>query len=498
MTFNFSFFLYFIFTSTISARMHEYKGLYCYHDILNFAQSSESCEFDITDMRIKMQGNSATCSDKCMLLSTDLHIYQSFNFRVTNISVTLHINRVKYTFNLESHHCSEKEINEMRLDIACGSPIRSGESFNACTKEVACLDDRAECQYLTNGGQGRCVCKDDSMLIKSHVCNCKEGKIRYKDTCLDGKRRLGESCSLSIQCSGSENAGKCKNSELFGNFIQEKSCQCDDNFLPVLGLCLPGNLSVGNECYLSPQCSSTRHADRCVDGYCHCQEGFLLKEQRCLPGTLLLGDSCEFNEQCSGTKNAGSCKYAGSVNFTVSKQCNCDEGYSNFRGDCLPGNLSVGQECFRSPQCTNADPAVRCVDGHCLCMEGYQMRERKCVDDPNKENAKKQKVVFKKIWKRSNRYRNTPILQNGSNLALQNVLYKHSERAVCVGESQIQIQKIRENSEYNNDPYSCIEETYNHLNDNTDLTPNNELYDFAGHIEIDKSEDTYSLAKGND
>ncbi|XP_062583177.1 tenascin-like [Saccostrea cucullata] len=171
----------------------------------------------------------------------------------------------------------------------------------------------------------------------------------------------------------------------------KKSCQCDDNFLPVLGLCLPGNLSVGNECYLSSQCSSTRHADRCVDGYCHCQEGFLLKEQKCLPGTLLLGESCEFNEQCSGTKNAGSCKYAGSVNFTVSKQCNCDEGYSNFRGDCLPGNLSVGQECFRSPQCTNADPAVRCVDGHCLCMDGYQMRGRKCVDDTNKENTKKQK-----------------------------------------------------------------------------------------------------------
>ncbi|XP_062616835.1 uncharacterized protein LOC134278548 [Saccostrea cucullata] len=402
-----------------------------------------------------------------MLLSTDLHIYQSFYFRVTNISVTLHVKSEKYTFNLESQHCSEKEINEMRLDIVCGSPIRPGESFNACTKEVACLDDRAVCQILTDDGQGRYVCKDHSMLIKGHVCDCKEGQIRYKETCLDG------------------------------------------------------NLSVGNECYLSSQCSSTKHANRCVDGYCVCQNGFLLKKQRCLPGTLLLGESCDFDEQCSGTKNAGNCKYTGGANFTTSKQCDCDDGFSNFRGDCLPGNLSVGQVCFRSSQCTHADPAARCVDGHRLCMKEYQIRGRTCVEDTNKENARTQKVedisiiagiigyflglassicasvVFKKIWKRSikTRYRNTPIQQNGSNLALQNVLYKHSESAVCVGESLIQIQGIRKKSDYNNDPYSSIEETYNHLNDNTDLMPTNEVYDFAGHIETDQSEDTYSLAK---
>ncbi|XP_061187184.1 tenascin-like [Saccostrea echinata] len=523
------------------------------------------------DIGIKRQGNSSTCSDKCLLLSTDLHIYQSFYFKVTNISVTFHIKSDKYTFTLETHRCSGHEINEMRLDIVCGSPIRSGESFIACTKDVACLDDRAECQFLTDGGQGHCVCKDRSMFIKGQVCDCREGKIRYKDTCFDGhkglhesctidaqciategagrcrlnemkktcqcskeyilidgkcrkpnkglnmtctvseqcnatrgaglctfngknkvclcsknyelvngtclkgKRLLGESCSFSEQCSGTKNAGNCKYSVSSRTFNREKKCHCDDNFLQVLGQCLSGNLSVGHKCYLSSQCSSTKHADRCVDGYCLCQDGYLLKEQKCLSGSKLLGESCDIDEQCTGTKNAGTCKYTGGLDYTASKKCHCYDGFSTFSGDCLQGNLSVCQECFRSSQCSVADPAARCVDGLCLCIEGYLMRGRECVQGSKNLG-----------------HSNTPFMQTESNLALQN-MYDHSKSVV--GESSSQIPAIRKEIEFNDYPYSSIEQTYNHLNDNTDLTPMNKVYDLARHTENDQRGDTYTLAK---
>ena len=43
---------------------------------------------------------------------------------------------------------------------------------------------------------------------------------------------------------------------------------------------------LGQSCKISSQCTGTENAGICLDGICFCQDGFVLHRLQCLPGTF--------------------------------------------------------------------------------------------------------------------------------------------------------------------------------------------------------------------
>ncbi|XP_055999291.1 prion-like-(Q/N-rich) domain-bearing protein 25 isoform X1 [Ostrea edulis] len=189
---------------------------------------------------------------------------------------------------------------------------------------------------------------------KNRICHCEKGFKVIGGTCLPVGMFLNESCSHDRQCTGTVNAGRCQqNNQSLGGGV----CSCDVGFFQEGSSCLQGNRRLFQSCESHRQCTETFGARECkfIAGIqmCHCQDNHTVVRDVCVKAGSVIGESCTIDNECTGTKNGGRCVYS-KDNGTEFQTCACDEGFMTNGSFCLPVNKTLFETCEVDGQCNGS------------------------------------------------------------------------------------------------------------------------------------------------
>ncbi|XP_056008284.1 nidogen-like isoform X2 [Ostrea edulis] len=334
-------------------------------------------------------------------------------FNVYGIQYTARIGNVK------TNNCSQKDIENVRVNLICGWESGSWDTCykgkkcrqnyevckdffddweRLCTRAAsvgeACYDER-DCIGTVNATRYRKKihesCRTDKQCTgtpkavkcryveeyQDNVCACSGGLDWVNGDCIKPKRKLLEFCNEEEQC---DSDFQCKR-------IGERNvCSCQEGFEIFNGKCLQVDVSLGDDCEDDRQCTSIECA-KCVynetigNHSCACEEKCIQNGSRCLLSNRRLYESCEVSKQCRGTLNAKECRYVEGI-----KLCHCPDGYAVFGGICLEGGVSLRGICIMSEQCTGTQNAGTCLyyneerENVCSCDQGFFEEGEKCLE----------------------------------------------------------------------------------------------------------------------
>ncbi|VVD02955.1 unnamed protein product, partial [Leptidea sinapis] len=217
----------------------------------------------------------------------------------------------------------------------------------------SCVIDEA-CH--TFGVAARCGQPQDPWQMRN--CECIP-----EDSVWDAERNLcrlfaelGESCQLSQECTGTDNA-VCTNG----------TCSCSEGYQQIGDTCAP---VIGGACLVNKDCAIANTV--CKNGTtgrtCQCEDEFVAYEDICWEVANGFEANCTVSAQCT--------ERLGKSSACVSSQCVCTHGNHHRDGSCWPVT-ELFSPCSRTSQCYLADLTDRtvCRNGLCQCDFDYPFSE---------------------------------------------------------------------------------------------------------------------------
>ncbi|XP_055999281.1 prion-like-(Q/N-rich) domain-bearing protein 25 isoform X4 [Ostrea edulis] len=243
----------------------------------------------------------------------------------------------------------------------------------------SCSHDR-QCTGTANAGR----CQQKKHIPDRSVCSCNPGFFQNGSNCLQGSRRLFQSCESHKQCTGSYGARECK------VIAGIQMCHCPDNHTVIRDVCIKVGSVIGESCTMHEECTGTKNGGRCVysegngtkSQTCACNEGFLKNASFCLPVNKKLFETCEVNDQCNGTLGLGICRTVGDR-----KVCVCGSQYIENMASltCHKVGKDIFETCTLNAQCTRTKNADVCKyktetqANSCACRDGFEWVNASCV-----------------------------------------------------------------------------------------------------------------------
>ncbi|XP_055998921.1 prion-like-(Q/N-rich) domain-bearing protein 25 [Ostrea edulis] len=252
--------------------------------------------------------------------------------------------------NTEREFCRKlfEDENEKGLCIA------RRNLFESCDKDMQCTQT-TKCENRT--------------------CHCKKGFKVIGGKCLPVGMSLNESCSHDRQCTGTANAGRCQqNKQSRGGGV----CSCNPGFFQEDWNCLQGSRRLFQSCEFHRQCTGTYGARECkvIAGIkmCHCPDNHTVVQDVCIKVGSVIGETCIINEECTGTQNGGRCVFS---EATRTQTCACNDDYLTNGSYCLPVNKTLFETCEVDDQCnrTLGLGICRTVGDRKVCVCGPQYIE---------------------------------------------------------------------------------------------------------------------------
>ncbi|XP_065937241.1 uncharacterized protein [Magallana gigas] len=98
---------------------------------------------------------------------------------------------------------------------------------------------------------------------------------------------------------------------------------------------------------------------------CHCFTGYFMYYGHCIKDNVLEAGRCVLDTQCREIENTPSNRRC------VNGRCVCKEGYAMVNHACHEANLSLNTSCIFNDQCSGS-PYASCLGEKCSCIEGYE------------------------------------------------------------------------------------------------------------------------------
>ncbi|XP_048741598.2 prion-like-(Q/N-rich) domain-bearing protein 25 isoform X2 [Ostrea edulis] len=312
--------------------------------------------------------------------------------------------------NTEREFCRKlfEDENEKGLCIARRNLFESCDKDVQCTQTTKCENRTCHCKkgFKVIGGKclpvgmslnescshdGQCTgtvnagrCQQNKQSRGGGVCSCDPGFFQEGSNCLQGNRRLFQSCESQRQCTGTHGAGVCK------VIAGIQMCHCPDNHTVVKGVCMKVGSVIGDTCIINEECTGTQNGGRCIysedDGTrtqtCACNDDFLTNGSYCLPVNKKLFETCEVDDQCNGTLGLGICRTVGDR-----KVCVCGPQYIADMASltCHKVGRQLLESCEYGLQCNGTTNATVCgLFGNrslCFCNKGIVESNGKCTEE---------------------------------------------------------------------------------------------------------------------
>lgn len=231
-----------------------------------------------------------------------------------------------------------------------------------------CADTEDLCQDVDCGLYGVCGIKDGEA-----TCVCEDGFISVGTSCVTDPCRQNP-CAFGT-CVPLNDKPTCRCDNGYAGLLCDK---CAQGYLPVNGVCLPGDACESDPCYFGvcisvdgkPVCS-------CDQGYTgelcdQCAEGYIQDGLNCVDGAVCNPNPCPTEND---DPHRNTCVVEGHTAL-----CVCDEGYEFIGDSCIDKNFNP---CEPNP-CTETNRTVCQANGInavCLCDDGYFLLDDKCVDN---------------------------------------------------------------------------------------------------------------------
>ncbi|XP_050677281.1 prion-like-(Q/N-rich) domain-bearing protein 25 [Leptidea sinapis] len=250
----------------------------------------------------------------------------------------------------------------------CGQPQDPWQMRNCeCIPEDSVWDaERNLCRLFAGVGE---TCTMDSDCLAGEIeiqcveddqgvgyCRCPPHLTEYEGLCLTSGLKLGESCQLSQECTGTDNA-VCTNG----------TCSCSEGYQQIGDTCAP---VIGGACLVNEDCAIANTV--CKNGTtgrtCQCEDEFVAYEDICWEVANGFEANCTVSAQCT--------ERLGKSSACVSSQCVCTHGNHHRDGSCWPVT-ELFSPCSRTSQCYLADLTDRtvCRNGLCQCDFDYPFSE---------------------------------------------------------------------------------------------------------------------------
>ncbi|MBO4349447.1 MAG: hypothetical protein J6A01_00675 [Proteobacteria bacterium] len=277
--------------------------------------------------------------------------------------------------NADGEKC--KDLEECKCDNPEACP-EYAESFNLsiCPKDISACHQTQEGQHycITCSAnqvacEGLCYSPDDN----KH-CGAKGG-CNSSDP--DSPDYIGDSCGSNYKCVN----GKCK---LLVECVSEIFCD---------GECLKLNVSDFNHCGAKGECNSddpsSKHYkgkncvdlmgnnSKCQDEVCICTGGFVNVNGICVDPTD--------NEHC-GAQDGIPGEKCGDHSTCKSGVCVCTDNYVMVDGICIDPNNNEHCGATEGVDGVNCVENSNCINGQCVCIEDYAMCDGKCIESKVSNN----------------------------------------------------------------------------------------------------------------
>ncbi|XP_055999286.1 prion-like-(Q/N-rich) domain-bearing protein 25 isoform X2 [Ostrea edulis] len=382
-----------------------------FKDIIRFVHSNQSCDFFLQEIpSLIRQDKSAYHQNEetCILLTSFDHLSSNESLRLSGVVVRLYANVKKYEFSVMSNQCKgNSSFNGIQIHASC--QLTKAHSGNICEDGIGCNTEKEFCRKLfqDESEKGLCIvgmslnescshdrqctgtanagrCQQKKHIPDRSVCSCNPGFFQNGSNCLQGKRRLFQTCESHKQCTGSYGARECK------VIAGIQMCHCPDNHTVFRDVCIKVGSVIGESCTVHEECTGTKNGGRCVysegngtkSQTCACNEGFLKNASFCLPVNKKLFETCEVNDQCNGTLGLGICRTVGDR-----KVCVCGSQYIENMASltCHKVGKDIFETCTLNAQCTRTKNADVCKyktetqANSCACRDGFEWVNASCV-----------------------------------------------------------------------------------------------------------------------
>ncbi|XP_055998922.1 prion-like-(Q/N-rich) domain-bearing protein 25 [Ostrea edulis] len=376
-------------------------------DIIRFVQSDQSCEFFLQEIPSLIRQDNLTShqnGETCTLLTSFDNSSSNETIRLSGIVVRLYANVKKYEFSMMPNQCKgNTSFNEIQIHVSC-QPTKA-HNVNICDDGRGCNTEREFCRKLFEDENEKELCIVGMSLNEScshdrqctgtandgrcqqnkqgrggGVCSCDPGFFQEGSNCLQGSRRLFQSCESHRQCTGTYGARECK------VIAGIQMCHCPDNYTVLRNFCLKVGSVIGETCISNAECTGTQNGGRCVYNEvtrtqtCACDEDFLTNGSYCLPVNKTLFETCEVDDQCNGTLGLEICRTVGDR-----KMCVCGSQYIEDMTSltCHKGSRRLFQSCEFHRQCTGTYRARECkvIAGiqMCHCPDNHTIVKDICI-----------------------------------------------------------------------------------------------------------------------